>query len=223
MMLKSWRRPPVAVTDLTVAPVPTPTPTAADHLEQPEQSHGRPRDPSRAAETAVLAGIQGRLGHPVAVRAARGMSLFGEHAAGWLALGMLGAAADRPRRRAWLTAAAGTAAAHGASIVVKRVVRRPRPNDPSVAVLVGTPSRLSFPSSHAASTTAAALLLGGLLGARRVTVGAVVPPMLLSRLVLGVHFPSDVLVGSALGAAVARLTLRVSRRTGSLDDRNVHS
>lgn len=105
--------------------------------------------------------------------------------------------------------------AHGASIAVKRVVRRPRPDDPSVEVRVGTPSRLSFPSSHASSTTAAAVLFGGLLGpkvTRTRLVGLLVPPMLLSRLVLGVHFPSDVLVGSALGAAVAALTRRASRR-----------
>jgi len=36
--------------------------------------------------------------------------------------------------------------------------------------------------------------------------------MLLSRLVLGVHFPSDVLVGAALGATVAALTPRLARR-----------
>jgi membrane-associated phospholipid phosphatase len=30
--------------------------------------------------------------------------------------------------------------------------------------------------------------------------------------VLGVHFPSDVLAGSALGAAVAMLTRRLGRR-----------
>jgi membrane-associated phospholipid phosphatase len=35
--------------------------------------------------------------------------------------------------------------------------------------------------------------------------------MLLSRLVLGVHFPTDVLAGSALGATVAALTPRLAR------------
>ncbi|MFY9806708.1 MAG: phosphatase PAP2 family protein, partial [Pseudonocardiaceae bacterium] len=60
--------------------------------------------------------------------------------------------------------------------------------------------QLSFPSSHAASTTTAAVLYGGLL--RRRLTPVLVAPMLISRLVLGVHYPSDVLVGSALGAAI---------------------
>jgi membrane-associated phospholipid phosphatase len=79
-----------------------------------------------------------------------------------------------------------------------------------VQVLVGTPSKLSFPSAHATSTTAAAVLYGRLLGTP--LTAAVVPPMALSRLVLGVHYPSDVAVGSALGAAVALLTSRLTRR-----------
>ncbi|SHK46872.1 5'-phosphoribosyl-monophospho-decaprenol phosphatase [Pseudonocardia thermophila] len=166
--------------------------------------------PPAGAEVRALEAVQQALATPPVVRTARAMSLFGEHAAGWLALGLLGAAVDRGRRRDWLTAAAGVAAAHGASIAVKRVVRRRRPDHPAVQVLVGTPSRLSFPSAHATSTTAAAVLYGRLLGTR--LTAAVVPPMALSRMVLGVHYPSDVAAGTALGAAVALLTGRVTRR-----------
>ncbi|MBW4720775.1 phosphatase PAP2 family protein [Saccharothrix obliqua] len=161
-------------------------------------------------ETAALRGVQAALANPPVVRAAKAMSLFGEHSAGWCALGAVGALVDRERRREWLIATAGVVGAHAASIAVKRVVRRPRPDDPGVQVLVGTPSKLSFPSSHATSTTAAAVLFGGLLGRRRAL--AVVPPMMVSRLVLGVHYPTDVLAGSVLGAAVAGGVRRFMRR-----------
>lgn len=156
------------------------------------------RPPSR--EVRLLSGMQRGLNRPGVVRAARGLSHFGEHSAGWFAAGLIGAAVDRPRRREWVTAAVGVVGAHAASIVVKRVVRRPRPDDPSVEVLVGTPSRLSFPSSHATSTAAAAVVYSGLTGRRLEPV--LVPPMLASRLVLGVHYPSDVLAGAALGGVL---------------------
>ncbi|MFF0816248.1 phosphatase PAP2 family protein [Rhodococcus sp. NPDC003318] len=168
---------------------------------------------SSASEVKVLNRVQSTIGaHPEVVSAARGMSHFGEHALGWIAVAGVGAALDRPRRRQWLGVAVGAVGAHAASIVIKRVVRRPRPNDPSVQVNVSTPSKLSFPSSHATSTTAAAVLLGRLTGLPLPAV--LVPPMLLSRLVLGVHYPTDVLAGSALGAASAAVVLRAERKFG---------
>ncbi|WP_372476540.1 phosphatase PAP2 family protein [Pseudonocardia terrae] len=161
-------------------------------------------------EVQVLSAVQRGIARPRTVSVARGMSHFGEHAGGWLALGLVGAAVDRRRRAEWLWSAAAVAFAHGASVGVKRVVRRPRPEHPSVEVLVGTPSRLSFPSSHATSTTAAAVLYGRLLRSRAPL--AVVPVMALSRLVLGVHYPTDVATGSALGAGVALAARRVIPR-----------
>lgn len=151
-------------------------------------------------EVAALAAVQRAIARPAAVRVARGLSHFGDHSAGWFALGLIGAAVDRPRRRDWLTGSVAVVGAHAASIAVKRVVRRRRPEHPSIRVLVDTPSRLSFPSSHATSTTTAAIVFSGLTG--RNLVPAIVPPMLASRLVLGVHYPTDVFVGAALGAGI---------------------
>jgi membrane-associated phospholipid phosphatase len=159
-----------------------------------------------AREIAVLAGVQGAIGNPTVVKVARGMSFFGEHSAGWLAIGAIGAVVDRERRKDWMIATGAVFAAHAASVVVKRVVRRKRPDDESVQVLVGTPSKLSFPSAHATSTTAAAVLYGGLTGRRLSPV--LVPPMLISRMVLGVHYPSDVVAGSILGATIGGLVRR---------------
>lgn len=189
------------------------TATAPAHLRLVESTGGTEPEagPERSAEVRALAAVQRAIGRPPVVRAARGLSHFGEHAIGWIAFGAIGAAVDRERRRDWLTGAAGVVAAHAVSIAVKRVVRRQRPMDSSVEVLVKTPSRLSFPSSHATSTTAAAVVYSGLTG--RNLVPALVPPMLVSRLVLGVHYPSDVLAGAALGATVGGVVRRaLSRR-----------
>jgi len=159
-----------------------------------------------AALVAVQSALADRRG---ALATARGLSHFGEHSIGWVVVAVLGAALAPRRRRDWLVAGAGAFAAHAAAVLVKRLVRRQRPHHPAVAVNVGTPSQLSFPSAHATSTTAAAILMGRATGLHR-GVGPVllVPPMALSRILLGVHYPSDVAFGIGLGAAVAGIARR---------------
>ncbi len=169
--------------------------------------------PDPTGEVAALVGVQSRLAAPPVITAARGMSHFGEHAAGWMALSAAGAVAFPGRRRDWLLVGVGAVAAHAAAIVIKLAVRRRRPNHPDIAVNVGTPSTLSFPSAHATSSTAAAMLL--CRATRSPLPLAVVPLMALSRLVLGVHYPTDVLAGMAVGAAVARGTTRLGGQKGS--------
>ncbi|MEK1265693.1 phosphatase PAP2 family protein, partial [Mycobacterium ulcerans] len=112
----------------------------------------------------------------------------------------------------WVVAGAGTFVAHAAAVVIKRVVRRKRPHDPAVTVNVGTPSKLSFPSAHATSTAAAAILLSRAAGVSEAAGAAVlVPPMALSRILLGVHYPSDVAAGIAVGASVAAIAARLDK------------
>ncbi len=170
------------------------------------------RNRIQALEVSALVAVQQATDVRGTLLAAQTLSRVGEHAAGWLLIGALGTTLDRPRRREWADATAGVLGAHAASVVLKRVARRLRPLDGRVHVRTGTPSRWSFPSSHASSTTAAALGFGAVLGRRGPW--ALVPAMAVSRLVLGVHYPSDVLAGIALGAGAARLARRhaVGRR-----------
>jgi len=162
-------------------------------------------------EDAALVAVQSTLaGRPGVLPGARALSHFGEHSAGWIGVSVLGALLQPKRRRAWLTAGVGAFLAHAAAVVIKRVVKRERPHHPSIAVNVSTPSRLSFPSAHATSTTAAAILLARASGVRLPLL--VVPPMAVSRLVLGVHYPTDVLTGVAVGAVVAKAVGAVADR-----------
>jgi membrane-associated phospholipid phosphatase len=166
---------------------------------------------SPRGEEAALVAVQSALAdRPGVLAGARALSRFGEHSIGWLILTALGALLQRRRRRAWLAAGAGAFIAHAAAVVIKRVVRRERPNHPAIAVNVGTPSRLSFPSAHATSTTAASILLARATGLPLPAL--LVPPMALSRLILGVHYPTDVLTGVAVGAVVAKAVGAVADR-----------
>ena len=146
---------------------------------------------------AVLRSTRRLLGGTSAVPVAQGMSHFGEHALGWIALGSAGWLSGR-RRADWAGGVAG--------VVVKRVVRRVRPSLPDVPALVTTPSRLSFPSAHSCSTAAAAVGFAPMVGAP--VMAAATGLMLVSRVLLGVHYPSDVVAGAALGSGVAVLVRR---------------
>ena len=77
---------------------------------------------------AVLRSTRRALGGTPAVPVARGLSHFGEHALGWLALGVAGWGRRGRRREEWVAGATGVVAAHAAGVVVKRVVRRVRPS-----------------------------------------------------------------------------------------------
>lgn len=154
-------------------------------------------------EVRALAWVQSVTG-PRAVVPAQVVSAWGEHAGGWLLLAVAGALLDRPRRSGWCRAGFVVLGAHAAAVVTKLGVRRPRPRHGSVAVRTSTPSSLSFPSAHVTSTAAAGVVGARLLGAPVIT--AAVPVLLMgcSRLVLGVHYPSDVLAGAVLGAGLAQ-------------------
>ncbi|MEU5977112.1 phosphatase PAP2 family protein [Streptomyces sp. NPDC047315] len=156
------------------------------------------------SDRALLAALRDCGQRPAVGTAARALSLAGEHAALWLATGLTGAATDPERRTAWLRATAVVAGAHLASMAVKRAVRRPRPSD--VAPLVRTAGAHSFPSSHATSAAAATVAFAPLLPWTPIptTVRAVAAAICVSRVVAGVHYPTDVAAGALLGAVVAR-------------------
>ncbi|MEU5596551.1 phosphatase PAP2 family protein [Streptomyces sp. NPDC020298] len=165
-------------------------------------------DMDRDLDHRILSALHARGADPWVASAARGLSLAGEHGALWLTAGLAGAAVDGARRGPWLRGTALVAGAHLASMGVKRIVRRARPAH--VEPLVRTAGRYSFPSSHAASAGAAAVAYGAL------GVYAVPPlaaAMCLSRLVLGVHHPSDVAAGAALGMLTARAGARWMRES----------
>jgi membrane-associated phospholipid phosphatase len=131
---------------------------------------------------------------------ARRYSRLGEHGALWLASGTVAALLDRPRRRRWARATATVGAGYVISTSIKLVVRRRRPVVADLPALIGTRTTLSFPSSHAVTSFAALRAFGPLVP--RAPLAAVAVTMSLSRLFLGVHYPSDVAAGAVLGTLI---------------------
>lgn len=118
----------------------------------------------------------------------------------------IGLAADAWRRRPPLAAELATvsyAAAAGIDAGLKRAFERPRPPlaDPAIHPLVRLPHSSSMPSGHAATAFAAAVAVGLVHPRLRWPLLALASLIAVSRVWLGVHYPSDVIVGAGVGAA----------------------
>jgi membrane-associated phospholipid phosphatase len=132
----------------------------------------------------------------------RALTLSGEHAALWYAVGAVGSALDRRRRPAWRRAMSAIFATQLLNTALKAVFRRKRPALADLPALVPVPTSLSFPSAHAATSFCAAAGFRPLVP-RGAPLRPVAAAIAFSRVYFGVHYPSDVLVGAALGTAVA--------------------
>jgi membrane-associated phospholipid phosphatase len=121
------------------------------------------------------------------------------------------------RRRAALRALGAATATWLLLQGIKRVVDRPRPADADPAgtrTLIARPNGTSWPSSHPAVLTTFTRVAARELGLRpslRAALTALDLTVALSRVSVGVHYPSDVASGLLLGRAVARVWPRGRR------------
>jgi undecaprenyl-diphosphatase len=146
-------------------------------------------------------------GDPQVVSAVANFSRVGEHAACWFAIGALGVALSGPgshRRRAFARGVAVTGVAYGLNTAVKFAVKRPRPELEDLPPLTPVVTGLSFPSAHATTSFAAAAAYSSALPLASPLFYGAATMFALSRPYLGVHYPSDVTAGAALGTVIGR-------------------
>ena len=99
--------------------------------------------------------------------------------------------------------------------LIKPMVDRPRPFeiDPQIHLLDQRPLTSSFPSGHAATAVAGAIAGTRLFPAMGWLLWPLAAAIAVSRLYLGVHWPSDVIAGVILGAACGWFVLGGRRPT----------
>lgn len=142
-----------------------------------------------------------------------GLSLAGSLGAVWLIIAALVSLARRDPRPALLTLLA-VAVADLAATAVKVLTDRPRPYvaHPEQEPLDRAALELSLPSGHAATSFAAAVVLSRFAPRWATPLLFVLAALIAwSRVYVGVHYPTDVLLGALLGAAVGLLVLAAPR------------
>jgi membrane-associated phospholipid phosphatase len=141
-------------------------------------------------------------GHsPGVEEAAVALGKAGNNGLIWFILGATLAILDNGRWESWLICALLGPVAIGLNYVVKLAVKRPRPVLEGLPPLGGAPSSLSFPSAHATSSFAVATAMCRVDPATSAAF-LVAIALSLGRPYLGMHYPSDVLVGALIGVAL---------------------
>ncbi len=110
------------------------------------------------------------------------------------------------------------------NLIIKNLVARVRPYNAieGLIPIIKKPSEYSFPSGHTASSFAAGFVMLRKLPKRYGIPAIILATFIsLSRLYVGVHYPTDVLFGVISGILCAMLAMHVVRRLQKKDIHNI--
>ncbi len=95
--------------------------------------------------------------------------------------------------------------------IIKRWIARPRPAGSGTGIIerVRPLDMFSFPSGHVMHAVACSVVLTAYYPMAAAVVWPLTILIALSRVILGLHYPSDVVAGAALGATVALMSFNL--------------
>ncbi len=166
------------------------------------------------AELAILDWIQGHLRCGFLDWLMPLVSALSNHAEVWIALSALLLLLRRHRKYGLSAAFALTLDLAACNLLLKPLIGRSRPFllRPELPLLIPPPGDASVPSGHTAASFAAVFALRSAGSPLWLPALALASLIAFSRLYLFVHWPSDVLGGVLLGAAVGWAGARLAER-----------
>ena len=167
-------------------------------------------------ESSILLWIQNNLRCGILTPVMRVITTLGNGGAFWIVLTLLLLLVfKRTRRMGVYCAASMLLTLLVVNLCIKPLAARTRPYEliQGLEILVSRPRDYSFPSGHSANSLSCAWTLFR-LAPKKYGVPALVLAVLiaLSRLYVGVHYPTDVLAGAAIGILLSEVALRALRR-----------
>jgi len=99
--------------------------------------------------------------------------------------------------------ALGASAGIALFLQLKRTIRRPRPGEPHCWARLLPPDQFSFPSGHTITAFAVSISLAAFYPDLTIGLLFCAVSVAASRILLGMHFLSDVLAGAAIGSLLA--------------------
>lgn len=180
------------------------------------------------ADSAILLWIQENLRNAALTPVVKFITLLGDEGIFWIVLLIILMCFKKTRRAAFLASAALIMTFITTNLILKPLVARIRPYEiiDALTILIPKPSDFSFPSGHTANSMAVgiSLWLIGRNSRKKIDSNLYFPTVAgwvflvlsilisLSRLYLGVHYPTDVLGGALIATLMSCICFYVYRK-----------
>lgn len=159
----------------------------------------------QALDAQIMLFVQEHLRFDALTPIMRLASFLGEAGMLWIAVTVVLLCIPATRKQGVVVGLSLAAATALNNLVIKNLVARPRPYSTleALEILVEPLGSYSFPSGHSCASFAAATALTLVFGKKGAWAFLPAALIALSRVYVGVHYPTDILCGAAVGALAA--------------------
>lgn len=142
------------------------------------------------------------------------ITMLGDSGIIWILISLVLLMSNRYRKVGFMVLGALALGSILGEVIIKNIVQRDRPFIvmEGIDMLIKAPTSYSFPSGHTTSSFAAAGVLSINFKNKSIYIFALASLIAFSRIYLGVHFPTDIIVGIILGLSCAYTSVFIGRK-----------